>query len=388
MKNRILVVFLVLVLVAVTMVFGACKAAAPEEELPPVKIGLLRAFTGMVTDWGNEMSQGTHFALEEAGWQVAGRQIILIEEDEYETPEVAVTKARKLVEQDKVDAVVGPLLAHSGVAVGSYLESVGVLHFPSGCADAAISDWSIYHGYGSGRGNSYPGGLWAAEEMGWKTAAVMYMDYLYGYQTRDGFAKGFTESGGEIVYDTGIPFGTADMAPYLVAAAATNPDVLVVFLLSPSLETFVTQYHEYGTTTPVFHMGTVPREVVIQQLDDKIVGMYGSDPYTAEIVTPENQEFVSKFKAKYGVYPGDGSTVGYLPVVMYLQAVEALGGDTDPAKVTDKLLEIGSFVTPVGTLTYKEGSRVPYIDMYMLEAVKKDRITWDVLEIYPQVEPW
>jgi branched-chain amino acid transport system substrate-binding protein len=387
MKNRILIAFLALVLVAVPMLVGACSKSTPEEKAP-IKIGLIRAFTGMVTDWGQEMSQGAHFALEEAGWQVAGRQIILVEEDEGETPDVAVTKARKLVTQDKVDVVVGPLLANSGVAVGAYLKSVGVLHFPSGCADAATSDWSIYGGYGSGRGNSEPGGIWSAQTMGWKTAAVMYMDYLMGYQTRDGFVKGFTDNGGKIVYNTGIPFGTVDMAPYLTAAAAAKPDVLVVFLLSPALETFVTQYSQYGLKMPVFHMGTVPREATIQQLGDNIIGMYGSDPYTAEINTAENKAFVSAFKDKYGVYPGDGSEVTYLPIVMYLQAVEALGGDTDPVKVAAKIDEIGTFVTPVGTFIYKQGSRVPYLDMYMLKAVRLDRIAWEVVATYPQVKPW
>lgn len=386
MKNRILVAFLAIALVATLAGFSACPA--PKEELPPVKIGLLRAFTGMVSDWGEETGQGVRIGLDEIGWEIAGRKVILIEEDAGDTPDVAVSKAKKLVEEDKVDVVIGPMLIHSTKAVEAYLKPLGVVHISTGPLWGLESDHSFYTQYGSGKGNAYPNGLWCYDKLGARTAALMYMDYLFGYQNRDGFTQAFVERGGTIIYDAPIPLGTAEMAPYLVAAAGKKPDVLVVFLLSPSVEAFLRQYHEYGLTVPVFMMGTVPRETTIQELGDKIAGMKGADPYTAEIDTPENKEFVSRVKAKYGCYPGDGHTIGYLPVIMYANAVEALGGDTDAEKVTEKLLSVGTCHTPVGILTYKEGLRAPYIDIYILEAVKKDRWCWDVIDVYRQVTPF
>ena len=91
-------------------------------ELPPIKIGALIAFTGPdpnvpATD------KGIKLKLDEVGWEVAGRKIELVTEDDAFDATLAVDKAKKLVEMDKVQVIIGPVFQPCAVAVASYLAS-------------------------------------------------------------------------------------------------------------------------------------------------------------------------------------------------------------------------------------------------------------------------
>lgn len=382
MKNRALVIFLTVVVVATFVAAGVCQALAAER-VRPVKIGVIRGFTGAVAAIGAELSRGVDWVLSENGYEIAGRPIIVIEEDEGETPEKAVAKAKKLVEQDKVDVILGPLLAHSTMAVQGYLKMKGVPQLAFGPSDEPVSKHAFWS-YATGRGGAYPGGQWAYDVLGARKATFLYTDYLFSHQLRDGFKAGFEARGGTIVADIPVPWPEIDMAPYLVKIKDT--DVVVPFLV-PAAATFVQQYREFGLKVPVFFMAALMyEEPLLRALGDAALGMYGTTWYSAEIDTPENKRFVAAFKNKYGYYPAMGTIQGYWPARMYVEALKATRGNADPKKITDALLAIKSIDTPAGTLSYTSG-RTSVQDIYILQVVKKDRYAWKVLKKYSGIMP-
>ncbi|MFH1624028.1 MAG: ABC transporter substrate-binding protein, partial [Pseudomonadota bacterium] len=104
-------------IVAGSLVFCSPFVNRPVMAAPssgPIKVGALVPLTGALLHEGPKVKIGVEMAFENAGWQVGDRKIELIVEDSATDPTTALSKVRKLVEKDKVIAVIGP--QHSGVA--------------------------------------------------------------------------------------------------------------------------------------------------------------------------------------------------------------------------------------------------------------------------------
>ena len=173
-------VSLILVLGVVSLL-GACAQPAPApapapaptpspspapepEPLEPVKIGILRGFTGAAAISGPHFTQGVKLVLDRYDWKFAGRDIIIFEEDEGDTPAFGVAHARKMVEGDGVDVVIGPLFSDTTLSVADYLKAKGVPHFPWSSA-LEPSDHQFYT-HGTTRGNAAPAGYFAYDVLG------------------------------------------------------------------------------------------------------------------------------------------------------------------------------------------------------------------------------
>jgi len=91
-----LVTLVVLVLCAVLAAPTAAVAQGP------IKIGFISPLSGAIAAAGKDMYSGCELYWQETGWQIAGRKLEVILEDNEGLPATALTKARKLVESDKV----------------------------------------------------------------------------------------------------------------------------------------------------------------------------------------------------------------------------------------------------------------------------------------------
>jgi branched-chain amino acid transport system substrate-binding protein len=108
-------------------------AAAAQQE---VKIGLLATLEGPFAAGGQDGMRGAELAIKQRGGMVAGKKIVLIKASSDAKPDVAVNATRKLVEQDKVDIMVGPLSGGEGIAVKEYSKSQPQVTFINGSSGA------------------------------------------------------------------------------------------------------------------------------------------------------------------------------------------------------------------------------------------------------------
>lgn len=213
---------------------GAEPEAAPSESSATgtLKVGYISPITGNFAIAGQEMVDGWNLYWELNGNEVNGVTVETIVEDDAGNPETSLTKAKKLVESDGVDVVVGPLLANTALAVAAYTSSVGIpnLH-PVAAADdltqRAANDLTVRTGSQSGSQTNYPGGVWAAEE-GYKTAVTLCPDYAFGWESCAGFKQGFESEGGEVTAQYWFPNGTSDFSTYVSQIQAAGADVAFV----------------------------------------------------------------------------------------------------------------------------------------------------------------
>ena len=185
----------------------------------PIKVGALVPLTGALLHEGPKVKIGVEMAFEDAGWEGAGRKIELIVEDSATDPTTALSKVRKLVEKDKVIAIIGP--QHSGVAkaIQPYMNKNKVLSLKSRQFPLPLIKQYPYLIVldGTQKQVCSPMGWYAYEKLGYRKVNTMGPDYIAGRDFVGGFIDGFKEKGGEIALEQWFPVGNVDFAPYLAA---------------------------------------------------------------------------------------------------------------------------------------------------------------------------
>src|SRR6201984_540199 len=157
----------------------------------PIKVGVLAPLTGVVASGGREMVEGTQFWFDGIKNEISGRKVELLIEDDASNPDVALQKARRLVEQAKVHFLIGNLLANTGLAVANYVKGTGTPYFiPIIAADdltqrARIRNVIRVAGYSASQ-TSRPLADWALKK-GWKKIATISQDYSFGHEQCGGF---------------------------------------------------------------------------------------------------------------------------------------------------------------------------------------------------------
>ncbi len=99
------------------------------------RVGILAPMTGFVAAIGTDLEQGWNLFWDENGTEVGNFTVETILEDDASSAETALTKATRLVQEENVDVVVGPVLANQALAVGDHLTQEGVANLAQSSAD-------------------------------------------------------------------------------------------------------------------------------------------------------------------------------------------------------------------------------------------------------------
>jgi len=106
------------------MLLSTVPASAADDN--EIRIGIISGFTGVFASFGDMQRTGYEMALEEVNYQVAGKTIKIIEEDDQLNNELAITKTKKLLEQDKIHILTGMVSGDEGLAVGDFMKDKNI----------------------------------------------------------------------------------------------------------------------------------------------------------------------------------------------------------------------------------------------------------------------
>jgi len=323
----------------IVLAFGTFNFAKSAPAPAPIKIGFINHFTGPLTGMGQRMEVGARFMLERIGFQIGGRPVILIVEDDGTDAGMSVDKARKLVMQDKVNIIMGPVAGNCVEAVAQYCASVKML--TSELSDAYLTN--AKYGYhvgpvGSLSQHTYPFGKYCAQVLGYKTAIVVAADFSAGYEKIKHWKAGFKEAGGIIVNEDKpilAPMGTSDFSSYLTAITRYKADVVGVWTPSMDGIRFIKQYGEYGLKDKYPLVGLqgigLLKEDLLAEAGPAILGMMGTKGYVNSLNTKHCQEVAAAYKAKYGMPMGDDQGDAYTAMECAVAGIKAtlkdLSGD-------------------------------------------------------------
>src|SRR5690606_33070199 len=218
-----------LISAAVTDAFAASAWA----QQGPVKIGLLATLEGPFAAGGADGMRGAELAIKERGGMVAGRKIEMIKASSDAKPDVAVNSARKLVEQDKVDILVGPLSGSEGIAVKDYSKTqpqVTFINGGSGAQATTLENPSPNFFRFNTEGGQWMVGLGkAALAKGYKKVMIVAEDYSFPYSQVQGFMTEYCAGGGKVPVKAWVPLGGKDYSS-VVARIPKDVDALLLVL--------------------------------------------------------------------------------------------------------------------------------------------------------------
>src|SRR5256712_2213639 len=318
-------------LVAASLATLAAGEAAAQS---PIRIGFLSPLSGAIAAAGKDMYSGCELYWQQTGWQAGGRKLEVTLEDNEGLTATALSKARKLVENDRVHMLAGVILSNVAYALVPHIDGQGILTtYPINSADDLAQrkrpKWLIRTGFSAG-GNMHPFGEYAAKVLGYRKIVSIGLDSACGWEIAGGFHKAFEDNGGRIIQKIWVPLNVQDYAPYL-AQVKKDADAVFVLALGRWTVLFAKQYAESGLRDrlPLIAGGTYTDEHVLPQLGDESIGVISAHHYSAALETPANRRFRAAFEKAYNRTPSFYSENCYTGARVIAEAVKAIGGKVE-----------------------------------------------------------
>jgi branched-chain amino acid transport system substrate-binding protein len=298
----------------------------------PVKIGLLATLEGPFAAGGADGMRGAELAVRQRGGVVDGRKIEIIKASSNATPDVAVNAARKLVEQDKVDILVGPLSGGEGIAVKDYSKTqpqVTFINGGSGAQATTLVNTSPNFFRFNTEGAQWMVGLGkAAMDKGYKRTMIIAEDYAFPYSQVQGFMAEYCRLGGKVPLKAWVPLGGKDYSS-VIARIPADVDALLVILGGADAVNFLTQYENAGGDKPM--MGgsiTVSQDVLNYKgkRRDSLVGTISAGPVADSFDGADWKAFVADYQKNFPVSAGGFPSPSLFAFVYYVNMKAALDG--------------------------------------------------------------
>jgi branched-chain amino acid transport system substrate-binding protein len=298
----------------------------------PIKIGLLATLEGPFAAGGADGMRGAELALKQRGGMVAGRKIEIIKASSDAKPDVAVNATRKLVEQDKVEIMVGPLSGGEGIAVKDYSKTqpqVTFINGGSGAQATTLVNPSPNFFRFNTEGAQWMVGLGkAAMDKGYKRTMIIAEDYAFPYSQVQGFMAEYCRLGGKVPVKAWVPLGGKDYSS-VIATIPKDVDALLVVLGGADAVNFLTQYENSGGDKPM--MGgsiTVSQDVLNYKgkRRDSLVGTISAGPVADSFDGADWKAFVADYQKTYPVSAGGFPSPSLFAFVYYVNMKAALDG--------------------------------------------------------------
>jgi branched-chain amino acid transport system substrate-binding protein len=272
--------------------FGQAKA---------YKIGSLQPLSGTAAAGGITALVGVQMAVDrinKAGG-INGRPVELIVADYESKPDVGRRKAEKLVVEDLIDAQVGGYLSNVCLACMPVYEEHKIVNMISVCLDTTITTSKCsrytFRPFDYAPGQAVAFAPYLVSKMG-KKWHLVYLDYAWGQSTRDAYADEIKKNGGAVVGATGIPLGTADMAPFL-SKVTGDFDGLFAIMFGANAVTFINQAYDLGLTKKykLAGDGAAAESTHLPALGIKVEGFVGINRYLPVMDPPLNTPHHKRF---------------------------------------------------------------------------------------------
>ena len=267
----------------------------------PYKVGSVQPLSGGAAAVGKTALVGLQMAVDRINKNggMLEREVQLIAEDDESKPDVGRRKTEKLLVEDEVDANVGGVLSNICLACMPLYERHKIINMISVCLDTTITT-SKCNRYSFRPCDFAPAqakafGPYLVNKIG-KKWHIAYADYAWGQSTRDAYAAGIKEQGGEVVSTTGIPLNTPDMTPFLSKIGGSFDGLVVIFFGKDAIN-FISQSYDLGLMQKYKFAGdgavAVPSS--LPALGKKVDGYIGIDRYIPVLEAPFNTPYAKAF---------------------------------------------------------------------------------------------
>jgi ABC-type branched-subunit amino acid transport system substrate-binding protein len=210
-------------------------AGAEAQTKPPIRIGMLMTLTGPGAAANLPTRMGIDMALQEfnANGGIGGRQIVLVQGDDQANPTTGVDEAKRLVYQEKIEALVGPIASAVTVAILPTLNEAKIANFTQSGSALLTPENGPYQFAVIGSA-AYSGGQLAdyAAEVGAKRVALIHDDSAASLSGGQEIMARLKASGITLTGEQLYKFHPTDVTPQLLSLRGTNPEYLILYSAS------------------------------------------------------------------------------------------------------------------------------------------------------------
>ena len=321
-KARTLLFTMAILCLALTPV--SCGKKDASETSGPIYIGTISPLTGEAALYGQKLTQAVDLAFKEfndAGG-LNGRKVLAIHEDSKLDPQTAVNAARKLIDVNKVDAIIGAVASSATLAVAPVAERAQKILITPISSAAKISDAGeyIFRIAPSDAILAEEAAKWILEE-GYGKAAVIYINNDYGSGLAQAFTEGVERGRAEVVSSEGYNPNTTDFRTYLSKIKSSNAEVIFVAAYIEDSGRILRQRAELDIQIPVF--GTDPMH------DPNLFNLAGEAANGVRFLDvqlylgPEFENFSSRFFEYSGIEGDVISAQSYDAAMVVLKTLSA-----------------------------------------------------------------
>jgi branched-chain amino acid transport system substrate-binding protein len=342
---------------------GAVLAAAGALGFPAIvrgqaeriRIGHLTPLTGFLGALGEYAVMGIRIAADEinAAGGVMGRPIELVSEDSV-NPQVASTKAQRMIERDNVAVLMGEINSAAALTISQVAARNRKLFMSIGArsdvlrgkncnrytfhVDIPVTVMVNAAGQALLRDNLVKG----------RRIFSLTADYLFGHDLAKAAKKFYDANGANLIGDELVATDVTDFSPYLLKIRQARPDLVSTNLAGNQVTNFVKQYAEFGLPYPTagFNLNTADAWAAGE---GNLSGIWPT-VWHHELQTPGSKAFVAKFVKLHGKPPENHAWIEYVSLRMMAQAMND-AKSTD----TDKLIAYFEKETPFDILKARKG---------------------------------
>lgn len=350
---------LISLLLIVTFVFTfACErrgGPGAGGETGQIIVGYYGDLSGRTSNFGVSTRNGVQMAADEinkAGG-INGRQITILSEDDEGRPEKAATVVTKLIDQDRVIALLGEVASGNSLAAAPKAQSAHVPMISPSSTNPAVTQVGDYI-FRVCFIDPFQGEVmakFAANTLKAKTAAIM-LDFNSPYSRglTEFFEKSFTKLGGQVVSKQSYTQGDRDYKGQLTSIRSLNPDVIYVPGYYGEVGVIAKQAKQLDIKAPLLGGDGWDAPQLWELGGDSLNGSYISNHYSVEDPSPAIQKFVADFKARYNIVPDALAALGYDAMRVLGDALKRAGTSEGP-KLRDAIAATKDFQGVTGVIT-------------------------------------
>jgi branched-chain amino acid transport system substrate-binding protein len=323
---------------------------------------------------------------------VLGRKIEILFRDDQVKPAVGAQRTKELIENEKVQFVVGGLAAHVQMAINEQTKKAGILFISVSQSDeiSAKPDTSpiTFHEALNPTITCRAVGSWVAQNLG-KKWWIVYADYAWGKQCNAVFIDTLRKHGGTLLGTTPYPLGNAEFVAHLPRIQAARPEVLVSATPGADNIAFLKQVASFGMkkemriAQPLHWMPTLK-----EGGPDLYADVYGGINFYWELedTIPQARRYVAAYRKRFNAPPLDYCSYGYSGILELARGIE-LAKSTDSMAVANALRKNPAYDHYKGKQWWRVCDDKSFQDLWIVRGreASKVRGEWGLLDVVARI---
>jgi len=318
-------------------------------------LGEFASLTGTTATFGQSMNDGVQLALEEVNKTggLLGKQVEVIVEDDQSKPEEARTAVLKLIKQNQVKALIGEVASSRSLAAAPEAQKNKIPMISPASTNPKVTEVGDYI-FRACFVDTFQGASmarFAFNDLGLRKVAILYdikNDYSVGLM--EFFEKTFKELGGEIVAKQSYSEGDIEFRAQLTDIKSAAPQAIYVPGYYTEVGLIARQARDLGLNVPLMGGDGWDSPKTLEIGGAAVEGSYFSNHYSADDPSPVVQDFIKKYRAKFGKVPDAMAVLGYDAANILFDAIKRAGSDEGP-KIRDALAATKDFQGVTGSIT-------------------------------------